>query len=135
MATDTTTLTQPTGDHRTITGFIKEGKLVGMVALDSPTALIRMSPELLKQNTVARPERQQQTQQQPAPAPAAAPQQVQPEPEAVPQELEQEPVMAEAAAYLPRRSSPPPSVRARPHPRLLVRSGGGGGRSNPRPPR
>jgi NADPH-dependent 2,4-dienoyl-CoA reductase/sulfur reductase-like enzyme len=132
MATDTTTLTQPTGDHRTITGFIKEGKLVGMVALDSPTALIRMSPELLKQNTVAQPQRQQQTQQQPAPAPAPqAPQQVQPEPEEAPQ-LEQEPVMAEA--YLPRRSSPPPSVRARPHPRLLVRSGGGG-RSNPRPPR
>jgi hypothetical protein len=128
MATDTTTLTQPTGDHRTITGFIKEGKLVGMVALDSPTALIRMSPELLKQNTVTQPQRQQQTRQQPVPQ--APQQQVQPVPEEAPRD--QEPVMAEA--YLPRRSSPPPSVRARPHPRLLVRSGGGG-RNNPRPPR
>ncbi|WNV84408.1 FAD-dependent oxidoreductase [Umezawaea sp. Da 62-37] len=187
LATDTTTLSQPTGDHRTITGFIKDGKLVAMVALDSPGALIRLSPQLFKQNGITRPERTQfapqpqvaQEQQVPitppvqqpvaeeqtryapqpaaeqtryAPPPAAeqtryAPQQSEPQYQAPAaaqfepeidvdpaQERELEAAMAEA--FLPTRSQGP-TIRSRSggQPRLLVRSGGGGGRSGARPPR
>ncbi len=50
------------------------------------------------------------------------------------QERELEAAMAEA--FLPRRSQGP-TIRSRSggQPRLLVRSGGGGGRSSARPPR
>ncbi|PRY37325.1 FAD-dependent oxidoreductase [Umezawaea tangerina] len=165
LATDTTTLSQPTGDHRTITGFIKDGKLVAMVALDSPGALIRLSPQLFQQNGITRPERTQfvpqpqvaQEQQVPIAPPVQqpvaepptryAPQQSEPQYQAPPaaqfepeidvdpaQERELEAAMAEA--FLPRRSQGP-TIRSRSggQPRLLVRSGGGGGRSSARPPR
>lgn len=113
MGKDTTTLSKPTGDHRTITGFIADGKLVGMVGLDSPTALIRMAPEILRQNRVARPVPQRYQQQPPV-------------------EVEPAPLMR---AMPPVPASPPPSMRpdvprARPHPRSLAREGNN--RSRPR---
>ncbi|HWO61474.1 MAG TPA: FAD-dependent oxidoreductase, partial [Umezawaea sp.] len=183
LATDTTTLSQPTGDHRTITGFIKDGKLVAMVALDSPGALIRLSPQLFQQNTVTRPDRQETLtqhlqrreqaqpvaeqprevpQERPAPQPVAQepprrepppryepvpePQYSEPQypqyaapaaeyrPELEDQEQERELEAAMAEAFLPRRTQAPRS-RSGGQPRLLVRSGGGGGRSSARPPR
>jgi hypothetical protein len=53
MGTDTTTLAGSQKDHRTITGFISDGRLVGMVGLDAPTAMIKLSTELWRQNKVA----------------------------------------------------------------------------------
>ncbi|MGW4113951.1 FAD-dependent oxidoreductase [Actinosynnema sp. NPDC004786] len=52
MGTDTTTLAGSRKDHRTITGFINDGRLVGMVGLDAPTAMIKLSTELWRQNRV-----------------------------------------------------------------------------------
>ncbi|PSL56028.1 NADPH-dependent 2,4-dienoyl-CoA reductase/sulfur reductase-like enzyme [Saccharothrix carnea] len=52
MGTDTTTLAGSQKDHRTITGFISDGRLVGMVGLDAPTAMIKLSTELWRQNRV-----------------------------------------------------------------------------------
>ncbi|MFD0200540.1 MULTISPECIES: FAD-dependent oxidoreductase [Saccharothrix] len=49
---DTTTLAGSQKDHRTITGFISDGRLVGMVGLDAPTAMIKLSTELWRQNRV-----------------------------------------------------------------------------------
>jgi NADPH-dependent 2,4-dienoyl-CoA reductase/sulfur reductase-like enzyme len=204
LATDTTTLSQPTGDHRTITGFIKDNKLVAMVALDSPGAWIRMTPQLFQQNTVTRPSREetltQHLQRREQPEPQEAPRQEVPQERPVPQEpprrepqpryepepqpqaryepepqtryrqpepepryepepeltqyqerysaapaaqyqpeleepeQERELVDAMADAFLPRRTQAPRS-RSGGQPRLLVRSGGGGGRSSARPPR
>ncbi|MEU4761684.1 FAD-dependent oxidoreductase [Actinosynnema sp. NPDC023794] len=52
MGTDTTTLAGSQKDHRTITGFVNDGRLVGMVGLDAPTAMIKLSTELWRQNRV-----------------------------------------------------------------------------------
>jgi NADPH-dependent 2,4-dienoyl-CoA reductase/sulfur reductase-like enzyme len=52
MGKDTTTLAGSQKDHRTITGFIDDGRLVGMVGLDAPTAMIKLSTELWRQNRV-----------------------------------------------------------------------------------
>ncbi|MFD1148366.1 NAD(P)/FAD-dependent oxidoreductase [Saccharothrix hoggarensis] len=52
MGKDTTTLAGSRKDHRTITGFIDDGRLVGMVGLDAPTAMIKLSTELWRQNRV-----------------------------------------------------------------------------------
>ncbi|MFI9816023.1 NAD(P)/FAD-dependent oxidoreductase [Saccharothrix variisporea] len=52
MGKDTTTLAGSRKDHRTITGFIDGGRLVGMVGLDAPTAMIKLSMELWRQNRV-----------------------------------------------------------------------------------
>ena len=52
MGTDTTTLAGSRKDHRTITGFVNDGRLVGMVGLDAPTAMIKLSTELWRQNRV-----------------------------------------------------------------------------------
>ncbi|MEU4443408.1 FAD-dependent oxidoreductase [Actinosynnema sp. NPDC050801] len=52
MGTDTTTLAGSQKDHRTITGFINDGRLVGMVGLDAPTAMIKLSTELWRHNRV-----------------------------------------------------------------------------------
>lgn len=144
LGVDHTTLTKPTGDHRTITGFIADGKLVGMVALDSPNALIRMAPELLKQNRVAPPVRQPKEQPQApvpvpeetaveqtvlqAPVPAAA---VPPAPEPEP-ERDPYPELVPSFAGQSRSSAPSGGPRVRPHPRVLARAGG---RSGQRPPR
>ncbi|GAA3856907.1 FAD/NAD(P)-binding oxidoreductase [Saccharothrix violaceirubra] len=54
---DTITLAASRKDHRTVTGFVKGGRLVGMVGLDAPTAMIRLAPELWRQNGVAAPAR------------------------------------------------------------------------------
>ncbi|MEV0681405.1 FAD-dependent oxidoreductase [Actinosynnema sp. NPDC050436] len=58
MGKDTTTLAGSRKDHRTITGFVDDGRLVGMVGLDAPTAMIKLSTELWRQNRVAGPDRQ-----------------------------------------------------------------------------
>ncbi|WP_306746684.1 NAD(P)/FAD-dependent oxidoreductase [Saccharothrix yanglingensis] len=55
MGKDTTTLAGSQKDHRTITGFVDDGRLVGMVGLDAPTAMIKLSTELWRQNRVAAP--------------------------------------------------------------------------------
>ncbi|MEU6151987.1 FAD-dependent oxidoreductase [Actinosynnema sp. NPDC047251] len=52
MGKDTTTLAGSRKDHRTITGFVDDGRLVGMVGLDAPTAMIKLSTELWRQNRV-----------------------------------------------------------------------------------
>jgi NADPH-dependent 2,4-dienoyl-CoA reductase/sulfur reductase-like enzyme len=132
LATDTTTLSQPTGDHRTITGFIKDGKLVAMVALDSPGALIRLSPQLFQQNTVTRPSREEtltqhlQRREQPQPQ-AEAPRQEVPQERPVPQEpprrepqprYEPEPQTRYQPEPEPRYRRPEPEPRYEPEPRL-----------------
>ncbi|MBP2337632.1 NADPH-dependent 2,4-dienoyl-CoA reductase/sulfur reductase-like enzyme [Saccharothrix coeruleofusca] len=64
LGKDTTTLARSSKDHRTITGFVNEGRLVGMVGLDAPTAMIKLSPELWRQNkVVGGPERQRRVPQ------------------------------------------------------------------------
>ncbi|MFJ6671556.1 FAD-dependent oxidoreductase [Actinosynnema sp. NPDC091369] len=78
MGKDTTTLAGSQKDHRTITGFIDDGRLVGMVGLDAPTAMIKLSTELWRQNRVTasgpyRRPRQQPPQREPAPRNAAPP--------------------------------------------------------------
>ncbi|WP_433262227.1 FAD-dependent oxidoreductase [Actinosynnema sp. CS-041913] len=62
MGKDTTTLAGSQKDHRTITGFVDDGRLVGMVGLDAPTAMIKLSTELWRQNrvTVSGPRRRPQ---------------------------------------------------------------------------
>lgn len=147
LGTDHTTLTKPTGDHRTITGFIAEGKLVGMVALDSPNALIRMAPELLKQNRVTRPPRQPEVQEQEAPQQPAVVRETAVEETSVISETALREALATPEAE-PERDPYPELVpsfagqsqsraasngpRVRPHPRVLARAGG---RSGQRPPR
>ncbi|WP_063797596.1 NAD(P)/FAD-dependent oxidoreductase [Saccharothrix sp. NRRL B-16348] len=84
MGTDTTTLAGSQKDHRTITGFVNDGRLVGMVGLDAPTAMIKLSTELWRQNRVTasgpqrRPPQHVPPQQDPVPqnAPQNAPQHV-----------------------------------------------------------
>ncbi|MCE6995175.1 FAD-dependent oxidoreductase [Saccharothrix sp. S26] len=83
LGKDTTTLAGSQKDHRTITGFIADGRLVGMVGLDAPTAMIKLSTELWRQNrvTASTPPRRL-PHQAPQPAAAAQPTTTQP---AVPQ--------------------------------------------------
>ncbi|WP_309112269.1 FAD-dependent oxidoreductase [Saccharothrix sp.] len=67
MGKDTTTLAGSKKDHRTITGFIDGGRLVGMVGLDAPTAMIKLSMELWRQNRVPEAERTRRVPQHLAP--------------------------------------------------------------------
>ncbi|QQQ73765.1 FAD-dependent oxidoreductase [Saccharothrix sp. 6-C] len=79
LGQDTTTLAGSQKDHRTITGFVSDGRLVGMVGLDAPTAMIKLSTELWRQNrvTASGPQRRPP---QPVPRPDAVPQPVPPQP-------------------------------------------------------
>ncbi|MEV1120758.1 FAD-dependent oxidoreductase [Actinosynnema sp. NPDC049800] len=84
MGTDTTTLAGSQKDHRTITGFVNDGRLVGMVGLDAPTAMIKLSTELWRQNRVtASAPRRRPPQPVPQPVPQPAPEPV-PQPDAAP---------------------------------------------------
>ncbi|TQM78968.1 NADPH-dependent 2,4-dienoyl-CoA reductase/sulfur reductase-like enzyme [Saccharothrix saharensis] len=71
MGKDTTTLAGSQKDHRTITGFIDDGRLVGMVGLDAPTAMIKLSTELWRQNRVTGTGPYRRPRQQPTPREAA----------------------------------------------------------------
>ncbi|NUU20481.1 MAG: FAD-dependent oxidoreductase [Streptomycetaceae bacterium] len=73
MGKDTTTLAGSQKDHRTITGFINDGRLVGMVGLDAPTAMIKLSTELWRQNKVTPSDPQRRPPRHPAQPPAAPP--------------------------------------------------------------
>ncbi len=73
MGKDTTTLAGSQKDHRTITGFIDDGRLVGMVGLDAPTAMIKLSTELWRQNRVTASAARRRPQQVPQGTPAAQP--------------------------------------------------------------
>ncbi|ROP42359.1 NAD(P)/FAD-dependent oxidoreductase [Saccharothrix texasensis] len=94
LGQDTTTLAGSQKDHRTITGFVSDGRLVGMVGLDAPTAMIKLSTELWRQNRVT------------ASGPQRRPPQPVPRPDAVPRPVAQQPV--------PPRESPVPGPMAAP---------------------
>lgn len=118
MGTDTTTLAGSQKDHRTITGFISDGRLVGMVGLDAPTAMIKLSTELWRQNKVTASPRPPQHS---APAASADPGEHRlpagPRAPAVPRQAP-EPVPSP-----PPLPSHAPVVRSRGHSRALARSG------------
>ncbi|MEU5696603.1 FAD-dependent oxidoreductase [Actinosynnema sp. NPDC020468] len=71
LGKDTTTLAGSQKDHRTITGFVDDGRLVGMVGLDAPTAMIKLSTELWRQNRVSPADRR--VPDRPVPPPVAPP--------------------------------------------------------------
>ncbi|CAL9409273.1 3-phenylpropionate_cinnamic acid dioxygenase ferredoxin--NAD(+) reductase component [Actinosynnema sp. ALI-1.44] len=85
MGKDTTTLAGSKKDHRTITGFVDGGRLVGMVGLDAPTAMIKLSMELWRQNRVPEADRARRVPQHLAPperlADARHPEPQRPEPQ------------------------------------------------------
>ncbi|XVV01291.1 NAD(P)/FAD-dependent oxidoreductase [Actinosynnema sp. CA-248983] len=147
MGKDTTTLAGSKKDHRTITGFIDGGRLVGMVGLDAPTAMIKLSMELWRQNRVPEPERVRRAPQHLAPPERLADAE-RPTPEqgftsppgsgyGPPVEQPRQPTRSEHSGRheifeFPRQQQesqplpiPPhaPVVRSRPHPRSLARTG------------
>lgn len=114
-------LGKDTTDVNGLTGFIADGKLVGLVGLEAPGRIIVNTPELFRQNTVEldRPAwtNPEQAPAEPAPAPA-------PEPAPV---REQVPTTALSVPPSVSSSMSPPSQRRR-HSRSrpeTVRSGGG----------
>ncbi|SEB32700.1 Reductase C-terminal [Amycolatopsis tolypomycina] len=62
LATDTVLLESPVPGTRPITGFVRQGRLVGLIGLDSPAAVLHWTAELARQH----------------PAPAASPPGVRP---------------------------------------------------------
>ncbi|MEU4743684.1 FAD-dependent oxidoreductase [Actinosynnema sp. NPDC023658] len=129
MGKDTTTLAGSQKDHRTITGFINDGRLVGMVGLDAPTAMIKLSTELWRQNRVTASGVQQSPPQRRAPqhvtpqhlAPSPEPAERMPAEARLPrQQQESQPLPVPPASATP---SYAPVVRSRGQTRALVRTG------------
>ncbi|NUT90606.1 MAG: FAD-dependent oxidoreductase [Saccharothrix sp.] len=136
MGKDTTTLAGSKKDHRTITGFVDGGRLVGMVGLDAPTAMIKLSMELWRQNRVPEADRTRRAPQHLAPperlADAERPSPATPPPTSASPPRHEAPPLPTPGFEFPRQQQesqplpiPPhaPVVRSRAHPRSLARSG------------
>ncbi|MEU4525553.1 FAD/NAD(P)-binding oxidoreductase [Amycolatopsis sp. NPDC024027] len=52
LATDTVLLESPVPGTRPITGFVRQGRLVGLIGLDSPAAVLHWTAELARQHPV-----------------------------------------------------------------------------------
>jgi len=56
LATDTVLLESPVPGTRPITGFVRHGKLVGLIGLDSPAAVLHWTAELARQHPAPVPQ-------------------------------------------------------------------------------
>jgi NADPH-dependent 2,4-dienoyl-CoA reductase/sulfur reductase-like enzyme len=55
LGTDTVALASPVGGEKPVTGFVRKGRLVGVVGLDSPSAVLHWTNEIAEQNPVSHP--------------------------------------------------------------------------------
>lgn len=58
LGTDTVELSPPEAGDRSVTGFVRDGRLVGVVCLNSPAAMLSWTAEIAEQNPVSRVERE-----------------------------------------------------------------------------